>query len=34
MKAGIEQQLLDFAFQQPELMADAAVSDPAAAKAE
>jgi hypothetical protein len=34
MRAGIEQQLLDFAFQQPELMADAATSDPASAAAE
>jgi hypothetical protein len=31
MRAGIERQLLDFAFQQPELMADAAAPAPAPA---
>ena len=34
MRASIEQQLLDFAFQQPELMADQAAPDPASASAE
>jgi len=34
MKAGIESRLLDFAFQQPELMADTAASDAAPAQAE
>ena len=34
MKSGIEQQLLEFAFQQPELMADAEVSDPSSVRAD
>ena len=34
MKSRIEQQLLNFAFQQPELMADSEASDPTSATAE
>ncbi len=34
MRAGIEQRLLDFAFQQPELMADAGVSSPSSVSTE